>query len=70
MLPDILHLEIEKNDSAYKASLLESNSKITAAVEDTTRQWHCLSGSATKFSVCPPSYGEDVLHLHRSEQLK
>jgi len=34
MFPDILGLEIEKNDSVYKESVLESKSKITGSVED------------------------------------
>lgn len=36
-LPDILALEIEKNDSVYKASVLKNNSKITVAVKDGKR---------------------------------
>lgn len=64
-LPDILVLEIEKNDSVYKASILENNSKITVAVEDGKREWHCLSGSAGKFSKCPPSHGK-TFYIHIS----
>lgn len=45
MLPDILGLESEKNYSVYKASVLESKSKITASVEDRETmallKWQC-----------------------------